>query len=375
MASLVALAGLGCAEVEELDLDTAPLISGTPGAVSVVRFVNEPATTFEVLDGDVPLDRRAAQGLIAGRPFADIVEVDDVSYVGPAALERLRVYAEANGFVPEGDDLLGVYDGVLFTVVEADRALDLVNNMSDGVLHLEVGLDPRAVDSIVTARPILSMSELAELYYVGTAMLGRIKDYTAPPAGPVNCRHHGDCTGDDQCIGKPLDGSSDYGICRDLTPVAGEGDYCNSAVSCTAELFCGGVTVYGEGSCRPLWMRDTFASTTQRFIPLETTVPVATSVTVRGQASVPEDIEVDIDLRFSEPHSLRIAVRDPNGDEAVVWDGPSESGPFPGSFVVVGGISRDDQVNGRWLLRIWNPGGEGLGTLGGWTLDISSRWD
>ena len=371
----VALAGIGCAEGEDLDLDTSPLISGTPGAVGVVRLVNDPGTTFEVLDQEVPLDRRAASALVAGRPFADIVAVDNASYVGPAAMERLHAYAQASGFVPEGNDVLGVYDGVSFTVIEADRALDLVNSVSDGVLRFEVDLDSRAVDSIVNARPILSVRELSELYYVGTAMLGRIKNYTAPPAGPVNCRHHGDCSGDDQCIGKPLDGSSDYGICRNLTVVAGEGDYCNSAIACPAQLFCGGITVYGEGSCRPLWMRDTFVSTTQRFIPLDTPVPVATSVTVRGQASVPDDIEVDIDLRFSEPHSLVIALRDPNGDEAVVWDGPSESRPFPGYFSVVGGISRDDQVNGRWLLRIWNSGGEGLGTLGGWTLDISSRWD
>lgn len=375
IALLAALAGFGCAQVEDLEIDTAPLISGTPGAVGVVRFVNDPGTSFALLDENVALDRRAAEGLIAGRPFADVAEVDDVSFVGPVAMEHLFAYAEGNGFVPEGDDLLGVYDGVPFTVIEADRALNLVNGVSDGVLRVEVGLDSRAVNSIMNARPILSMPELGELYYVGPAMLGRIKDYAAPPEGLVDCRHDGDCPGDDRCIGKPLDGSSDYGICRDLSAVAGHGDYCNSAVPCPAELFCGGITVYGEGSCRPLWMRDTLVSATQRFIPLDTAVPVATSVTVRGQASVPEDIEIQIDLRFSEPHSLRIALRDPNGDEAVVWNGPSESGAFPDSFVVLSGISRDDQVNGRWFLRIWNPGGEGLGTLGGWTLDISSRWD
>ena len=206
-------------------------------------------------------------------------------------------------------------------------------------------------------------------------MLGRIKDYTALPTGPIDCRSGSDCPSVLRCVGRPFDGSSDYGICRDLTPIDGEGEYCNDVIGCGSGLFCGGISLFGEGDCQPLWMSTSLTSRTQRFIPTETPVPVATSVIVRGQATVPLDIAVDVDLGHSNPHSLRIALRDPNGDEAVIWDGPTESGPFPGAFLVGYGISRDDAVNGRWLLRIWNPGGRGLGTLRGWTLDLSSRWD
>ncbi|HUH03942.1 MAG TPA: hypothetical protein VML75_18225 [Kofleriaceae bacterium] len=70
-----------------------------------------------------------------------------------------------------------------------------------------------------------------------------------------------------------------------------------------------------------------------------------------------------------------MALMDPNGAEAVLWDGPNQSGAFPGSFIALGQISRDDQVNGRWLLRIWNDSGRGLGNLHGWTLTLNSRWD
>ena len=37
---------------------------GTPEAVGLLRFVNDESTTFEILDNDVPLDRRAAQNLV-----------------------------------------------------------------------------------------------------------------------------------------------------------------------------------------------------------------------------------------------------------------------------------------------------------------------
>ena len=67
---------------------------------------------------------------------------------------------------------------------------------------------------------------------------------------------------------------------------------------------------------------------------------------------------------------------DPNGTDAVLWDGPSETGPFPTEPIpALGNISRDDMVNGRWLLRIENVGGGGLGNLHGWTLWLSSNFD
>ncbi len=380
LALVFSLALTACANVErDLTADTSgALLDGSPDAIGLVRFVNDSATTFVMLDVDVALDRRAAEGLVAGRPFDSVADIDAVPYVGASALGKLMAYAREAGYVPEGDDLLGTYDGVSFTAAEAARALTIVNEESDGVLRGEVGLDSRAVNSIVNGRPIHTVAELADLYYVGTAMLNRIKNYVeVDPSEPVDCRGDAHCPGEERCIGRPFDGSSEWGMCRDLTPVAGEGAYCNTAIPCTsAALFCSGISLWGEGQCLPLWMSDSFDNTTQRFIPQETSNPVATGVVVRGQASVPVDIAVAIDLAHSDPDSLVIRLRDPNGDEAVVWDGPASGGAaFPGSFVVTGGISRDDTVNGRWMLRVWNVEGRGLGNLHGWTLDVTSRWD
>lgn len=65
---------------------------------ATLALVNDPETSFELLDVDVALDRRAAENILAGRPFATIAALDAVPYVGPAALDLLATYALANGY-------------------------------------------------------------------------------------------------------------------------------------------------------------------------------------------------------------------------------------------------------------------------------------
>ncbi len=172
----------GCASAELeplLDDQDAALEDGTPEALGVLDLLNDDATTFELLDIDVNLDRRAAENLMAARPFQTVAEVDAVRWVGNSAMNKLARYARAHGWVPEDDDLLGSYDGVPFTVAEAVAALDLVNTAPETVLRSDVPLDRRAVNSILAARPIGSMDQLAGLYYVGSAMLQRIKAFVS----------------------------------------------------------------------------------------------------------------------------------------------------------------------------------------------------
>ncbi|MCB9598471.1 MAG: proprotein convertase P-domain-containing protein, partial [Sandaracinaceae bacterium] len=45
------------------------------------------------------------------------------------------------------------------------------------------------------------------------------------------------------------------------------------------------------------------------------------------------------------------------------------------SFVTTGGISRDDQVNGRWTLEVEDLGAGASGTLRSFSLFVVSRWD
>jgi len=163
---------------------------GTPEGIGSLDLLNDEFTTDELLDIDVALDRRAAGNLIAHRDggdhtwgtsdddlFNSMEEVDAVRWVGPSAIGKIVDYADAMGWVPSGDDVLGTWDGVTFTVDEADLTIELVNSASAQVLDDDIPLDRRAVNSILDARPLDSVAELAGLYFVGNTALERLKAY------------------------------------------------------------------------------------------------------------------------------------------------------------------------------------------------------
>jgi hypothetical protein len=363
-----------CAVEPELETTDASLSDGTPDGIGLLAFINDSATTFELLDIDVALDRRAAENLVAARPFDAVDEVDAVSWVGPSAMGKLLAYARDNGWVPTGDDVLGTYDGVVFSVVEAERALALVNDESEAVLDGDVGLDPRAVNSILEARPVASVLELSKLYWVGGAMLTRIRDYDVPVVLGTDCLSTDDCTGPSvYCQGRPHDGSSRLGICRDLSNVPGASEDCSSDDDCLAGLACSGLTMWNTGYCRPHWMFATYTNDDSESLPMSDVV-VSSHVVVRGLASVSEDIVVELDIVHVEYGELVITLTDPSGAEDVLWDGPNTGGFMPSRFVVLG-IPRDADVNGRWTLKVTNPDEHGFGTLRSWTLELSSRFD
>ena len=189
LAIAAALAGCGNPELsDDGDLiggkaDGATMaLQGTREGYAVLRLLNDgEGTTFAFLDDTVALDRRAAENLIAHRDgadgvfgtadddlFDDIEEVDGVSWVGPAALEKLRSFAELNDYLPGDNEVLGTYDGIDFTYLQAEQVLDFVNTASDIQLR-DANVPSRAVTSILDAQPIASIEELAGLYWVGRA--------------------------------------------------------------------------------------------------------------------------------------------------------------------------------------------------------------
>jgi hypothetical protein len=352
-----------------------PLVDGTPRAVGVLRLVNDPDTSVAELDDDVPLDRRAALGIVDARPFDIADDLDAVPWVGAVALDRLGSYALAEGWVPQGADLLGTWDGVSFTVDQAEHALRLANEESDGVLRFEVGLSTRTVTEIIAARDggaIESVMALAAVPWVGPQSLRALRDHNVPEPGDA-CRFDGDCPGSLQCVGFPEDGTGERGVCKDLSARPGDGAACDDEGDCSNGLVCAGLTVSDEGTCRPDWMAATFVATTTLHIPASTPQPIPGLLQVAGLANVPEDIAVTVDIAYERRSDLRIELRDPNGYVATVFDGEIDDpdrldGPIP-----VLDNPRDDAVNGRWLLWIHNDGGHGTGTFRGWTLALTSR--
>jgi hypothetical protein len=101
--------------------------------------------------------------------------VDAVRWIGPSALGRLVEYVNSLGLVPVGDDLLGTWDKVNFSVFEAEDTLALVNDASHELLDIGIALDRRAADAIVAAQPVQTIEELAGLPFVGKSALTKIK--------------------------------------------------------------------------------------------------------------------------------------------------------------------------------------------------------
>ena len=186
---------IGCVsnELEAWDGDVSAaskgIVSGTPEAIGLLDFLNDASTDFDLLDFEVGLDRRAAGNLIAHRNggdgvfgtsdddlFSSVREVDNVRWVGPRSIEHMVGYAEGLGLVPTGTDYLGTWDGVDFTVNQAEVTLDFVNAASEQELDDDLGLNRRAVVSILEAGELSSIQVLSELYYVGRSALRILKD-------------------------------------------------------------------------------------------------------------------------------------------------------------------------------------------------------
>ncbi len=175
------------APLEELG---ARIVEGSPEALGVIAFLNDANTTFALLDDQVGLDRRAAESIIAHRNgpdgelgwlqdnlFESIADVDDCYYVGNNALNKLHHWALDHNWVAlDPNDELGVFDGVAFTVAQAEATVELANTAGPNYLDDNLGLDSRAVNSIVAARPIASVQHLSELYYVGKSALTTLKE-------------------------------------------------------------------------------------------------------------------------------------------------------------------------------------------------------
>lgn len=148
-----------------------------PACEPVVHEILELANTadMEILDEWVGLDRRAAEEIVASRntePFITLEALEDVSYLGPAAVRGMYDYLYVDGRCPTETDVNGLVDARCRPVVH--RILELANTASLAVLDDDVGLDRRAASNIVEARaerPFTSLVELWAIPYVKTSAM------------------------------------------------------------------------------------------------------------------------------------------------------------------------------------------------------------
>jgi DNA uptake protein ComE-like DNA-binding protein len=167
---------------------------GAPGAHSmsawetalVLDLINYPGTDFDVLDQHVRIDRRAAANIIAHRNghdgitpsgddqlFGNLEQLLAVHMVGPATLEKLRLYAL--DFPPPAGELVA---GLEFSGWEAEAVVWGANRADVDEL-LAIGVNSRSARNLVDGAPYRSVEDIGEVYWVGPATLARLRDHAA----------------------------------------------------------------------------------------------------------------------------------------------------------------------------------------------------
>ncbi len=346
---------------------------GVASALGFLGFLNDPTTTEAVLKEEVGVSSRAAEALVAwragrdgrlstrdDRAFGGVMEVVEVHGVGEATVALIMDYVMGAGWTPEPNDVVGVFDGVPFTASESIAALHAVNTLSAQELDAAAGLDVRALEAIVGARPLVSLDQLAGLSHVGPVALGRIRDLGLD----LDCTSDAACATGWSCAGIP-EGEGQVGKCRDERPRAGEGDACGIDGACTEGLVC---TQEVEGLCVPAWMRGR----AEAKVGVEVRGELRSEVVVYGLGAHREAVEVEVELDHGDKGDLRITLIDPEGQRIALWS-RGEDSAFGGRFVIEAPAA-DKAANGRWVLEVVDEDGSEGGALRGWSLAVSSRW-
>lgn len=180
----------------DADLGTTDSAFTANEALGMLDFLNGPAATVETLDVTIGIDKRAATNIVAHVRGKDgklgtgdddrldtIAELDAIGYVASVAMNKILVYVQTHGLVPAA-----VADGVAFTSAEAAGVLKLANEATQAQLDGGAGLDQRAADNIVGARPLASLAALDAVPYVGKTAFQKLKAYLAVwrPAAPTS---------------------------------------------------------------------------------------------------------------------------------------------------------------------------------------------
>lgn len=183
--------GAGC----DVAIEAGAPADGTLEATALLRFVDYRGTTARVLEVEGGVSSASASRIVSYRNGADGVpatkddevfgsvdELATVSGLSGTSLMRLGQWAVTRGWDDGDDAWVGVYDGVGFSLSDAEATLEVANTAPESVLDIEAGLRSDAVASILAARPILSVEQLASLPRVGEVNLAQLRGYAVARA-------------------------------------------------------------------------------------------------------------------------------------------------------------------------------------------------
>eukprot|EP01060_Flectonema_neradi_P037536 TRINITY_DN758_c0_g1_i1.p1 TRINITY_DN758_c0_g1~~TRINITY_DN758_c0_g1_i1.p1 ORF type:complete len:373 (+),score=100.34 TRINITY_DN758_c0_g1_i1:45-1163(+) len=341
--------------------------------VAVLKVANE--GSFETLHYTFDIFDRKAQNIIDGRKTSSYTTLQQL-----AAIDGVTHYVLKNCFKAEVNDICapqppqgGKYGRYTFTDEEAALALKAANQANTKSLVEVANIYSTNTPNIFRQRQICTMADLAEV--TGQDVLRILRRFIRREEGA--CYEDSDCSTGMRCYGIPHDGILSTGKCGSTANVPHI--ECTETTPCPAPYVCSGLLMgWEQGTCRAEWQSGTF--TTPYYI---SDIDVSSAKTgtffpVSGQATVPEDILMMLDgSAVTNPQDLKIILTDPNGHGiATYWDGPNEGAgkTIPSSVRMLGSISRDDTVNGKWTVTITNAG-SATGSITGFSLYLTSRWD
>lgn len=412
----------------------APALAGTYDGVA---FDEETARIALEIANGATYEEMVAHGVyssgaaaIAGnRPYTTLAEVASVSGVGTSTMQGLHDYAASGEWgsvtppptdVPTPPDANCVF-GLTYrdigrlggTIIVARRVLDPSSSTNATQRTQIVAAVQHAYSDVTTVSQAFAAVDESEINQVEIWDASNRRPYTAYEYGAGDnsyglvfehgttnvasriidgdlysctalwgdemrdCPTSDDCAAGLSCVGMNHDVMS--GRCIDLSaePHAAEGTDCTLEAGCppASGLVCAGARTWGAGICVPAWMQNHFESSYG-----EVAVPDASSVEltlpVYGLASVDTDVVIDLFIAHPRVSDLRITLTNPATAEVLVYDGAGQTG----SEIylrdhVVRGFSGDEMVNGNWTLRITDRAAGSVGTVYGFGLTITSRWD
>ncbi|MBV1862510.1 MAG: transposase [Nannocystaceae bacterium] len=200
------------------------------------------------------------------------------------------------------------------------------------------------------------------------------------------CSQNDDCASGFRCEGRIDDAnpiSTPLGLCIDVNAPASF-EACTSLRGCE-EGYCAGLVAFdGTGMCSPGWM---FGERSNDTLLQADEASVRSDVLLYGQASVPMDLELSIEL-FHDVDTSNLTVEllipgyegspDDDRPRVTVWPAPgvTTADPTGGRVTLPVRAFGDESINGAWTVVVTDNSLEGAsGGAFGWTLAYSSRWD
>lgn len=312
---------------------------------------------------------------------AHITTVDRASHTlasaqAAGATEQAQITSAASSVYGELlslSEAFGTVDAGLINVVEF---YDLSNNAA--YTAVEFGAGDTSVGAFFLAGTTERVAVIGD---------GDIMNCEAPLGSGGNlCSENTDCASGFRCQGRINDSnpvSTPLGLCIDVNAPSSF-EECTSLRGCE-QGYCAGLVAFdGTGMCSPGWM---FGERSNDTLLQADGTSVRSDVLLYGQASVPMDLELSIEL-FHDVDTANLAVEllipgyDDSSDDdrprVTVWpaEGVATDSPTGGRVTVPVRAFGDESINGAWTVIVTDNSLDGAsGGAFGWSLAYSSRWD